>query len=648
MLPSSDAWVNARLRAYEEVCVGAITASLLPQTAHIPASSHEDLSIGISPHLLNVLQHHRFGASCRPLSHQPDRGLVRTAIRFAQADAELEPLEIMAWLEEHAPSFCAVLTEILHTIFDAAQGQLGGEDLALLGWHTLSEALRAEHVRRRDSPAKISVTDLILRSTTLSILEASRGTGPHGAHHGVRLGRSLALGLSPVALGAEPSELAERRMNPYRTIPAAFHLARRVVQSLDEPIRLRSVAATLTERLVVDPKLRLKLRHAQQLETARDAAIALRCLEGDPVVRAMITEPKTLVATLYSAPRRKRLLEHLRPQNSSVAKTLMTCLETAEEDISEPTMRARAHLAAVGALALRLDELLENKRQTLRTQLRKAVDPSDYQASQGLWLEAQAPLFIPPRSGPRALVILAACGTRGTSPNDDKLHTVLEDQLFSPLRRQLDTVPHAGLENIELGRDRFVVAGPLSEILMLAMEWAHTRATAYHQLNLELPPPLATPELPELLELTDPHPPNVEALLGACCPPWLHNPVGIGLAFGETYTRQGLRRTWFRALGKSMSAERHAEQHRQHQRKNLLGSTPRVVSTRPPPGPVFGEDVFTAIESSSKLALKVAEKAEALVTMTRWELVGITPTKPIVTQLPNGEYELDTPTGTKP
>jgi hypothetical protein len=301
---------------------------------------------------------------------------LRRAIRAAQLDPELDPLSLVAWLApggagEELLSACGSIYR--QGLEEIGRGE-GGEEAAYLAHLLLVESLS---LSAGSIPARL-LGGAMLGLSLQALLETDQIRGDAIS---ARLGYLFQLTTSGPALGVEPDALAKRRLNAYRTAPAAVQLARRVIQDPIEVLPLRRVVASLAKRIEVDPELERELTLDLLLEMVRDAAmLALLMLQShrrraelEPIAGVCRSE-HALLQHVQNDRRRALLLESVStwadiatseaPKAVKALDALRSLLRAAPDVLGgdrkalgvHGSLEERADLAATGAVALVLDE----------------------------------------------------------------------------------------------------------------------------------------------------------------------------------------------------------------------------------------------------------------------------------------------------
>jgi hypothetical protein len=387
---------------------------------------------------------------------------LRRAVRFAQVDAELDPLDVHAWLEGPADAAASPLSEVLARLLGRVGRGAGGEAVAGLGYAALLG--RARHLLRAAGAATRPLASELLRVAMEMALARAEVAGS------ARLGRVLALLPSPSMMGATLDAVARRPVNAYRTTSAAVGFARRVLEPPLRGIPLPRVIDAVSARLLAEPALAEALLRDLRLERVRGAALVARARgEGPPELRRLLTSGPELVAAAGVASRRAAWIRCARSGPGRALEAMAAALETApRREEAEP----RARLAATGAVVAVLDaSLADAARRELGASLEE--DLAAWAAGEALRVTAEPePPVRPPRGGPRlaaAFEVRPASleGTRGR-----ELWTTLRARLLDPIRAATAARAEPGWLTSEDAPLGLTVSGVPRFVLEVVTAWA--------------------------------------------------------------------------------------------------------------------------------------------------------------------------------
>ncbi len=366
------------------------------------------------------------GEGNMPIAGVKDPQELRRVIRFAQLDAEIEPLSLLAWLRAHGDALLKIVSELYLKAFSEIGAGEGGEEAAYLTHLLITSSTREALSERGVGSAWPVVASALLDLGLKGFLETDR---VRAESMSARLGFQYAATLSPFSLGAIGDDVAKRALNAYRTNSEAVRFAKRVLQEPFEIIPLSKVVDVLTERMMVDPQLHQQLLRDVYLDRLRDTSLVVtlqRFVPGahDPSepVSAMAGSGRALLQTAFNARRRKLVIDRLQGAQSKPERALLGLLSAAERIEAgdadalgvHGNIRERAQLAAMGAVLLVLDERTEQLKQDV-TALVHHVDPDDvkeeYEEGRCYLLALdQRPLYLLVRRRKEALIYIEVSG----------------------------------------------------------------------------------------------------------------------------------------------------------------------------------------------------------------------------------------------
>lgn len=314
----------------------------------------------------------------------------RRLLRLAQLDSEIEPLALEGWLDEDAERFISALGRLYQRGLQEVGRGAGGEETAYLVHLVILESLRRV-LGKNGSRMPVSQAFLLMPFLELAVEAAARAMG-EPEKLSAKLGFQISATSTAFAFDVDPDEIARRPVNNYRTVIEAVQLARRVVQEPIEAIDLDRVVATLTERLVLDPKITPALAKDALLDLVRDALLLSVVQLSEErganldLPRAVLSSPAALQQHVFNKRRREGLIAWAQgyARGAKSIEALLRLLNGAEA-VGEGDRQAlgvfgkiedRAKLAATGAMALVLDAAVESLKRDVAARIQH-VPPNE-------------------------------------------------------------------------------------------------------------------------------------------------------------------------------------------------------------------------------------------------------------------------------
>ncbi|MBX7099559.1 MAG: hypothetical protein K1X89_17720 [Myxococcaceae bacterium] len=297
-----------------------------------------------------------------------DDASLRRALRLAQVAGAIEPLAAGAWVQGAADRLLQAVGALTARVLEEAPKSRSGEATAYLVQLSLVRAFR-------EALEGFPPGACALVSAGLSLaLEGALAALPKAAAPSGRLGFQFALASSPLCLGATVGDFVGRPLNAYRTLDCAVTLAKARWPQAVESLNPRALAAQVAEGLLARPDFKQQLLEEALSDVVRDAAMLFVLRAGNTghaqlplALRRLSGQARYLHEGVTDRVRRDELVQLLdgypgaaTPPLPALRKLLTNAERTllGHPELLGPygDLKARAQLAATGAVVLLLDE----------------------------------------------------------------------------------------------------------------------------------------------------------------------------------------------------------------------------------------------------------------------------------------------------
>ncbi|MCW5830797.1 MAG: hypothetical protein KIT79_15950 [Deltaproteobacteria bacterium] len=307
---------------------------------------------------------------------------LRRAIRYAQIGSDIDPVGAALWFPASGRALAADASSMYLKGFAEVGAGEGGDETAYLVHLLVVESLRKAIALLPDAAHGVNqcIVPPLLQLGLKGLLETG---AVEGDALSARLGFQFAVTVSPLSMGASVDDLLTVPVNPYRTTAGAVSMARKLLPEAIENTDLEQIHLMLTDRLAADATQKATLSLDLLAEVVRDLLLLillqtsrLETEKGLQAGRQMAASGKMLESCLADPRKREQFRgwadgqKRVAGQPAEILGAMLVKAPQVMAGQMEPLgrhgdLKARARLAAAGAIVLVLDERVERMKQDI-------------------------------------------------------------------------------------------------------------------------------------------------------------------------------------------------------------------------------------------------------------------------------------------
>ncbi len=316
----------------------------------------------------------------RQATRTPDE--VRRAIRFAQIDGDIDPVSTSIWLPKTGNSFANETGAIYFKGLSEVGSGEGGAETAYFIHLAVTEAVRrsTDAGPAHSARGRQAIAPVMLQLAVEGLLDSG---AIDDAHLSAKLAYQYSVTVSTLSMGLTPADLLQSPVNPYRTVPAAVELAKKLLPDAVETTDLEVLREQLAGRLLASGEIKAAISLQLLAEAVRDLLLLTLMqhyrpdTEKDLYPARKIAASGALLQQHLKDPRRRDQLIAWSKQQRGYAPQPLTVLEDllnkADLIASGQTqllgrhgdLNARSRVAAAGAVVLAMDERIEEMKKAI-------------------------------------------------------------------------------------------------------------------------------------------------------------------------------------------------------------------------------------------------------------------------------------------